>query len=235
VGNREQETKDGSWEGGKVRVSTDRRIKRAVFVTPLGWVGVAASERGICMVVLPKKNKKEVEQEFAEFSNEGGECRNSNYPRSLFFTGRDLGVSPLAKGGERVVDRILAKALKLLKRYFSGARVSFDLPLDMRYYTAFQQAVWKATAEISHGETQSYAWIAKRVKNPKATRAVGQAMGANPIPIIVPCHRVISSAGKLGGFSAGVGMKKKLLELEKKKNINHRAHRGKLKQHDSLC
>lgn len=120
----------------------------------------------------------------------------------------------------------MAKAVKLLKRYFSGARVSFDLPLDMRYHTPFQQAVWKATAEISHGETQSYAWIAKRVKNPKAARAVGQAMGANPVPIIVPCHRVISSAGKLGGFSAGVGMKKKLLELEKNKNIDHRAHRG---------
>ncbi len=76
--------------------------------------------------------------------------------------------------------------MKLLKRYFSGECVPFDLPLDLRYYTAFQQAVWNATAEIPYGETRSYAWIAKRVKKPKAARAVGQAMGANPIPIIVP-------------------------------------------------
>jgi len=216
VGNHKKETKDGSWEGRKVRLSTDRRIKRAIFVTPLGWVGVAASERGICRVILPKKDKVEVEQELAALLSAGDEWRNSNHPQSPFFTGGGLGVPPLAKGGERVVERILAKALKLLKRYYSGARVSFDLPLDMRYYTIFQQAVWNTTAEISYGETRSYAWIAKRIKNPKAARAVGQAMGANPIPIIVPCHRVISSAGKLGGFSAGVGMKKKLLELEKK-------------------
>jgi methylated-DNA-[protein]-cysteine S-methyltransferase len=186
VGNREKKTKDGSWEGGTVRLSTDRIIKRAIVITPLGWVGVAASERGIRRVVLPKKDKTEVEQEFAEFSSAGDEYRNSNHTQSLFFKGGGFGVAPLAKGGEGGVERILTKALKLLKRYFSGARVSFDLPLDMRYYTAFQQAVWKATAEIPYGETQSYAWIAKRVKNPKAARAVGQAMGANPIPIIVP-------------------------------------------------
>jgi methylated-DNA-[protein]-cysteine S-methyltransferase len=213
VGDREKETQDGSREDRKVRLSTNSRIKRAVFITPLGWVGVAASERGICRVVLPKEDTGEVEQELAEFSGAGDASSISHHPQSSLFTGGGLGV-----GG---VDRILAKVVKLLKRYFSGARVSFDLPLDMRYYTPFQQAVWKATSEISHGETRSYAWIAKRVKNSKAARAVGQAMGANPVPIIVPCHRVISSAGKLGGFSAGVGLKKKLLELEKKKNTNH--------------
>jgi methylated-DNA-[protein]-cysteine S-methyltransferase len=199
-------------------MNSDCRIKKAIFVTPLGWVGVAASERGIRRVVLPKKDRVEVEQEFAEFSSAGDECENANHPQSPFFIGGGLEVPPLAKGS---VERILAEALKLLKMYFSGARVSFDLPLDMRYYTCFQQAVWKTTAEISYGETQSYAWIAKRVKNPKAARAVGQAMGANPIPIIVPCHRVISSAGKLGGFSAGVGMKKQLLELETKAKDRH--------------
>jgi O-6-methylguanine DNA methyltransferase len=214
-------------------LSQDRRIKRAIFDTPLGWVGVAASDHGICRVILPNKDKREVEQELADFPSAGNARRNPNHPQTLFFTGGGLGVPPIAKGGAGGTERILAKTLKLLKRYFSGARVSFDLPLDMRYYTAFQQSVWKATAEISHGETRSYAWIAKRVKNPKAARAVGQAMGANPVPIIVPCHRVISSAGTLGGFSTGVGMKKKLLELEKKKSINHRALRVKLKQHDS--
>ena len=234
MGDREKETQNGRREDRKVRLSTDSGIKRAIFVTPLGWIGVAASERGICRVVLPKKDKGKVEQELAEFPGAGDEGRSSRHPRSLSFTGGSVRIPLSAKGGKGGVERILAKAVKLLKRYFSGARVSFDLPLDMRYYTPFQQAVWKAATEISHGETRSYAWIAKRVRNPKAARAVGQAMGANPVPIIVPCHRVISSAGKLGGFSAGLGMKKHLLELEKKKNINHRAHRGKLKQHGCL-
>ena len=81
---------------------------------------------------------------------------------------------------------ILKKTVKLLQRYFSGKSVSFDLPLDMRYYTNFEQAVWKSAVEIPFGETRSYAWIAQRIKNPKAARAVGQAMGANPIPIIIP-------------------------------------------------
>jgi O6-methylguanine-DNA--protein-cysteine methyltransferase len=81
---------------------------------------------------------------------------------------------------------MLEKAAKLLQQYFSGERVLFDLPLDMRYHTAFRQAVWKAAAEIPFGVTRSYAWIAKRIKNPKAVRAVGQALGANPVPIIIP-------------------------------------------------
>jgi O6-methylguanine-DNA--protein-cysteine methyltransferase len=71
-------------------------------------------------------------------------------------------------------------------QYFSRERALFDLPVDMRYHTAFQQAVWKATAEIPHGETRSYAWVAKRIRKPGAARAVGQALGANPVPIIIP-------------------------------------------------
>jgi len=116
---------------------------------------------------------------------------------------------------------LLAKAVKLLKRYFSGESVSFDVPLDLRYYTPFQQAVWKAAAAIAPGETRSYAWIAKRIRNPKAARAVGQALGANPVPIIIPCHRVISSAGTMGGYSGGLGMKRKLLELEAIAKVLH--------------
>jgi len=84
----------------------------------------------------------------------------------------------------------------------------------MRYYTTFQQAVWRAAMAIPYGETRSYSWIAKRIKNPKAGRAVGQALGVNPIPIIIPCHRVIDATGGLGGFSGGLGMKKRLLALE---------------------
>jgi methylated-DNA-[protein]-cysteine S-methyltransferase len=88
---------------------------------------------------------------------------------------------------EQVVSTSLpGKAVRLLQRYFSGAEVVFDLPLDLRYYTTFQRAVWKAAAAIPYGETRSYAWIAKRIRKPLAARAVGRAMGANPVPIIIP-------------------------------------------------
>ncbi len=80
----------------------------------------------------------------------------------------------------------LKGAVTQLRGYFAGKRVSFDLPIDLRYYTPFQRAVWTAVAEIPYGETRSYAWIAKRINRPRSARAVGQAVGANPIPIIIP-------------------------------------------------
>jgi O6-methylguanine-DNA--protein-cysteine methyltransferase len=91
-----------------------------------------------------------------------------------------------AKEGPAPAGLTLKGAVTQLRRYFAGKRVSFDLPLDLRYYTPFQRAVWTAVAEISYGETRSYAWIAKRINRPRSARAVGQAMGANPIPIIIP-------------------------------------------------
>ena len=81
---------------------------------------------------------------------------------------------------------MLEKAVKLLQQYFSGKSVLFDLPLDLRYYTPFQQAVWKVCERIPFGETRSYGWIAQRINRPRASRAVGQAMGANPFPILIP-------------------------------------------------
>ena len=86
----------------------------------------------------------------------------------------------------RSSERDIKTTVKLLQQYFSGRRVSFDLPLDLRYYTPFQRAVWKAAATIPYGETRSYAWIAKKIGKPKAARAVGQALGANPVPILIP-------------------------------------------------
>ncbi len=106
------------------------------------------------------------------------------------------------------------KAAVLLRRYFSGKRVNFDLPVDLGRATEFQKAVWRAAAKIPYGKTRSYAWVAKKIGRPKAARAVGQALGANPVPVIIPCHRVISSAGTLGGFSGGLPMKRRLLAIE---------------------
>lgn len=100
-----------------------------------------------------------------------------------------------------------------LREYFSGTRSAFDLPLAPRG-TAFQLAVWKALREIPYGETISYGELARRIGRPSASRAVGAANGANPLPIVVPCHRVIGSTGKLTGFGGGLETKAALLALE---------------------
>jgi methylated-DNA-[protein]-cysteine S-methyltransferase len=121
---------------------------------------------------------------------------------------------PDPSSGENRQNDYLNKAVRLLQAYFAGDRTFFDFPIDTRYYTTFQKAVWKATSTIPFGETRSYAWIARAIQNPKSVRAVGQALGANPLPIIIPCHRVVNSSGALGGFGGGLMMKKKLLALE---------------------
>lgn len=136
-----------------------------VFTTSLGWAGAAVSEQGVCTVIFPKKEKKAVEKALKRAAS--------------------LLTPALSREG-RGSAKMLEKTAKLLQQYFLGELVSFDLPLDMRYYTAFQQAVWRAATDIPHGETRSYSWIAQRIKNPKAVRAVGQALGANPMPILIP-------------------------------------------------
>ena len=100
-----------------------------------------------------------------------------------------------------------------LGEYFEGKRRTFDVELDLDG-TPFQLQVWSALQRIPYGEVRSYAEIARSIRRPKAVRAVGAANGANPIPIIVPCHRVIGSNGSLTGFGGGLDVKRKLLDLE---------------------
>lgn len=107
----------------------------------------------------------------------------------------------------------VGKAAKQLREYFEGKRAGFDLPLEPDG-TEFQRSVWRNLQEIPYGETISYGELAKRVGNPKASRAVGAANGQNPIPIVIPCHRVIGSNGKLTGFGGGLPTKEALLALE---------------------
>jgi len=109
--------------------------------------------------------------------------------------------------------RILAEACAQLDAYFAGARVAFDLPLDA-HGTPFQQRAWSALREIPFGQTISYAELARRTGDVRAVRAVGAANGRNPIPIIVPCHRVIGADGSLVGFGGGLERKRWLLEHE---------------------
>ena len=104
-------------------------------------------------------------------------------------------------------------ALRQLREYFIAKRTQFDLPLAPAG-TEFQRGVWRRLQEIPYGETISYGELAKRVGNPKASRAVGAANGQNPIPIVIPCHRVIGANGKLTGFGGGLPTKEALLALE---------------------
>lgn len=101
-----------------------------------------------------------------------------------------------------------------LTEYFTGERTTFDLALAPEG-TPFQQKVWQALTTIKQGETKSYAWLAEKIHNKKAVRAVGTANGANPIALIIPCHRVIGSNGKLTGYAGGLALKAKLLMHEK--------------------
>jgi O-6-methylguanine DNA methyltransferase len=105
-------------------------------------------------------------------------------------------------------------AIAQILEYLDGKRVGFELPIDLRG-TPFQRAVWAALLAIPYGETRSYAEIAKAVGQPAAVRAVGAANGANPIALVVPCHRVIASDGSLGGYGGGLRLKAKLLAMER--------------------
>ncbi len=126
----------------------------------------------------------------------------------------------LAKAARRLPGRRFAKgqaartAAHALREYFEERSTLFDLPLDLSVGTPFQQAVWRATAEVPWGQPATYGEIAISIGNPGASRAVGNALGRNPIPIIVPCHRVLAAGARLGGFSGGLWFKRKLLALE---------------------
>jgi O-6-methylguanine DNA methyltransferase len=108
---------------------------------------------------------------------------------------------------------VMRFALAQLREYFSGSRRAFDLPLDARG-TSFQKAVWSQVVRIPYGTTATYGDIAQLVGKPRASRAVGGAVGANPLPIVIPCHRVIGAGGSLTGFGSGLAVKEALLRLE---------------------
>jgi len=112
-----------------------------------------------------------------------------------------------------------------IELYFEGKQVEFSDILDLRDRTAFQQEVWKATCSIPYGKTRSYGWIAEQLGRPKSGQAVGKALASNPLPIVIPCHRVVGSMrGSLGGFSGGLELKKRLLQVESSTNGNHPSH-----------
>jgi methylated-DNA-[protein]-cysteine S-methyltransferase len=123
-------------------------------------------------------------------------------------------LDPLARTEHSSVT--LSPIIQQLQEYFGGSRFHFDLPVDLGRLTGFQRSVLSTIRRIPAGQVWTYHQVARAIDRPKASRAVGQALGNNPIPIIIPCHRVIASNGSLGGYSGGGGLasKKLLLQLE---------------------
>lgn len=168
-------------------------MKSAVFKTSMGWMGLAATERGVSAVVLPKATRHAVERELAG----RGDSRSAP--------------TPMTNGRE---DTQLKAARAALTAYLEGKTRSMDLPLDLEDNTPFQVKVWQALRAIPYGRVRSYGWVARKIGKPRAARAVGAACGANPVPLLVPCHRVVAGDGSLGGFSGGLSNKRRLLKLE---------------------
>ncbi|MFQ5916491.1 MAG: methylated-DNA--[protein]-cysteine S-methyltransferase [Candidatus Binatia bacterium] len=128
--------------------------------------------------------------------------------------GRSGTVGVWTKDESSLARRWGMTAKEELSAYFTGQLRSFSTPSDLSGLPLFTQAVLRITAKIPYGEVRSYRWVAERLGKPKATRAVGNALARNPIPIIIPCHRVVRADGSLGGYALGLDWKRKLLELE---------------------
>ena len=158
-----------------------------IFKSRWGWIGVSETTKGIDAVVLPKTSRQAVLLELRMSAAELREGRIS---------------SQLRKAQTQLID------------YLAGARRSFDLPLDLSQGTSFQQKVWRTLRRVSYGRLRSYRWVAVHVGGRQYARAVGNAVGANPIPIMIPCHRIVAQDASLGGFSGGLPTKRKLLTLE---------------------
>ncbi len=162
------------------------QVETTVFQTQWGWVELTASENGITSIVLPRS------------------------PRS----GGKNGRATSAREPNRAAKSVLNEAKEQLTEYLAGGRRDFTMPVDLSVGTSFQRRVWRAILRIPYGRVRSYQWVAMRVGGRQYARAVGMALGANPVPIVVPCHRIISHDGSLGGFGCGLPMKRRLLKLE---------------------
>jgi methylated-DNA-[protein]-cysteine S-methyltransferase len=135
---------------------------------------------------------------------------------TLWLEADEAGLSAVAfdgPAGARSGDALLRAAESQLRAYFAGRRTRFDLPLAP-HGTDFQRRVWEAVAEVPYGSTTSYAAVAATLGRPSACRAVGAANGRNPLPIVVPCHRVVGASGALTGYGGGLDRKRALLDLE---------------------
>jgi methylated-DNA-[protein]-cysteine S-methyltransferase len=154
-----------------------------------GWFAIAASAQGVCGATFGHANSMEAGKELEER------------------------LEQLTHANSHGADQIAAVAADELLAFFAGDSLAFSVPVALAG-TAFQQAVWHETNAIAYGELATYQEIAKRIGRPQAYRAVGNALGKNALPVIVPCHRVIASDGTFGGYTRGLPWKERLLALE---------------------
>ncbi len=163
-------------------------LEYRIFATGAGYLGIVASERGLRRVYLPHGSRRVLTARIRR-----------DFPGVL--------ESP----------RLLEDLVEALRRYFAGQPVEFDVPLDLHGASAFEAAVWRACRKVAWGQCVTYKQIAERVGRPNAARAIGMAMRRNPWPIVVPCHRVVRSDGRPGGYSGpgGPEFKVRLLEMER--------------------
>jgi len=170
---------------------TDKPIYYTIFNTEWGYFGLAATEDGLVRTHLPEQNPKKIKARLLK------NLPVARYSQWLF---------------NPVQQRIIA--------YFRGARVDFlaSVPLVLNEFSPFTRRVLYGCRKIRFGQTVSYSQLAKKLRHPTGSRAVAGALAKNPLPLIIPCHRVISSDGKIGGFSApgGIKLKRRLLQLEQK-------------------
>lgn len=159
----------------------------ALFPSPFGWCGIVKGNAGVQRIFLPETCRQDLEHHLMML-----------YPQA-----------------EQSPDR-LGREIAQLRAYFSGRKPRFSFRLDFQQATRFQRTVWAQVCAIAYGTVQTYSGIARKIGALRAARAVGRAVGKNPFPIVIPCHRVIREDGRLGGFSTprGIELKAELLRLE---------------------
>jgi methylated-DNA-[protein]-cysteine S-methyltransferase len=162
---------------------------RSLFITSMGCGGVVASVEGLVEIFLPFAGESE---------NDMGKRIARLYPLAI---------------EENLVTR---EAARLLEKYFAGEKIRFGFPIDRRGFTPFQSAVYEVVTKISRGTVLTYAEVAALIGRPRAARGIGSAMARNPLPVVIPCHRVVGASGALTGYSGpgGIMSKRWLLDME---------------------
>jgi methylated-DNA-[protein]-cysteine S-methyltransferase len=155
------------------------------FLTISGWIGALSSSSGLVKTTFPQISREQ-----------------------------SLSLLNLKSAKAAYANDFFQDAVNFYTHYFNGRNILYSGKLDLSQATDFQRAVWEAACRIPYGETRSYTWIAKEIGKPLSVRATGNALGKNPLPIIIPCHRIINLNGQLGGFGGGLDVKRLLLKLE---------------------
>jgi len=172
-------------------------------------MGLAASAKGVRTIVLAKSSRHAVERVLAGCPGSKFDVRSLRRERGTGTQGKK-NLEPRTPN----LEPALREARRQVMRYLAGRSRTLDFPIDLSSGTSFQRRVWQTALRIPYGRARSYHWIASKIGGKKYARAVGNALGANPLPLIVPCHRVVAHDGSLGGFSCGLTVKRKLLNLE---------------------